>query len=143
MNRPVPWLALLQIGIGTTLIVLFAVMLERSQRQSRAIERLDQRLQGLENARALERTSALEGQLRKMLTRIDALEASQRRLAETAASRDSLLEELRQLRRGPSLVPQLGDAALPEPAPPPPRRPGRPFSPGEEQTPGMLRPPGF
>ncbi|MEB3199560.1 MAG: hypothetical protein VKK62_03395 [Synechococcaceae cyanobacterium] len=138
---PVPWLPLLQVGIGSMLVVLFLVMLARTQEQSRTIERLDQRLQGLENTRALERTSAMEDQLRKMLSRMETIEASNRRLADMATTQESLLQQLQSLRRQASAGPDLLSPALPE-LPPPPRSTARPSPPAPAANPGILRPPG-
>ncbi|MEB3169707.1 MAG: hypothetical protein VKK97_13410 [Synechococcaceae cyanobacterium] len=106
-----PWVGLVQILIGTALLVLFLVMLNRAQEQSRQLERLELRLQSLENMRSLERTSALEAQLRKLLARLQTLEAADRQLNEQLEALQALTEAQGRRPVSPLLLP-----ALPPPA---------------------------
>ncbi|MCT0207895.1 lipase chaperone [Synechococcus sp. CS-1332] len=79
-SGPPVWTGWLQIGLSTMLAVLFLVMLTKSREQSQRLMRLEQRLQGLENSRALDRTSVLEEQQRAMVGRLQTLEAGAQRL---------------------------------------------------------------
>ncbi|MFN9693129.1 MAG: hypothetical protein ACK550_04920 [Synechococcaceae cyanobacterium] len=134
----VPWVGLAQILIGTALLVLFGVMLNRSAEQTRRLERLELRLRSLENIRSLERTSALESQLRKMLARLQVVEGGNRRLIDQLGALQALLEEQEQSRR----------IAAPPILPAPPTSAERPGGGGEPRPerlplspPGLLRPP--
>ncbi len=134
-----PWVALSQILIGTALLVLFGVMLHRTQEQSHQLRRLEQRLQTLENIRSLERASALEAQLRKLLDRLQVVEGGYQQLTDRLEALRALAEQQEQLPRNATPL------VLPA-APPPRERPttSRPPSPerGAEAPPqGMLRPP--
>lgn len=106
------------------MVVLFVVLLGQSREQNRSLQRLQQRVQGLENSRALDRTTALEEQLRSMLVRLQNLE---RRAVELGAAQQRQLEledHIRQqlLQRRPPRA-----AAVEEAAPKPP--PGQPLPP--------------
>jgi membrane protein implicated in regulation of membrane protease activity len=50
------WVAWLQVGLSALLAVLFLVMLSKARHQGARIQELQDRIQGLENTRALERT---------------------------------------------------------------------------------------
>jgi hypothetical protein len=135
----VPWVGLAQILIGTAQLVLFGVMLNRTIEQSRQLEVLESRLRGLENIRSLERTSALESQLRKMLARLQVVEGGNQRLIDQLGALQAFAEEQGQARRNaePLIVP-----AAPLSADPPASRAGqRPERIAVPQPPGMLRPP--
>lgn len=77
---PPSWIGWLQIGLSTMLGVLFLVMLAKTREQSQMLQRLEQRVQGLENSRALDRTSVLEEQQRAMVERLQSLEGEAGRL---------------------------------------------------------------
>lgn len=125
--------------IGTALLVLFGVMLNRTMEQTRRLERLELRLRSLESIRSLERTAALEVQLRKMLARLQVVEGGQQRLINQLGALQSLAEERERERRN--------NAPLILPAEPPSaERPGfsagkRPERLAEPQPPELLRPP--
>ena len=53
------WLVWLQLGLSTTLAVLFVVMLVKTRQQSVNIRQLQDRVAGIENSRALDRTTAI------------------------------------------------------------------------------------
>lgn len=74
-RQPLPWPALIQIGLSTMLLVLFAVVIGRSREQQQELVRLQQRLQSLERARTLEQAASEEGQVRAFADRLQALEA--------------------------------------------------------------------
>jgi hypothetical protein len=120
------WLPWLQLSLSTMLVVLFLVLLGQSREQNRSLQRLQQRVQGLENSRALDRTTALEGQLRAMLVRLQSLE---RQEASLAAAQQRLLELEQQLRQQvlqrrparPALIEE--PPAREPPGPPPPTEP--------------------
>ena len=52
----VPWL---QAGVTAMLVVLFLVIVGKSRQQNDTIRQLQERVQGLENSRALDRTTGL------------------------------------------------------------------------------------
>ena len=91
------WLFWLQLGLSTTLAVLFVVMLVRTRQQSVNIRQLQEKVAGIENSRALERTSAVEDQLRSTAERLQELERSSARVAGLAAENTRLRQELRSL----------------------------------------------
>lgn len=135
----VPWVGLAQILIGTAQLVLFGVMLNRSIEQTRRLDVLESRLRGLENIRSLERTAALESQLRKMLARLQVVESGNQRLIDQLGALQAVAEAQAQARRhaAPLIVP-----AAPLSAEPPAARGGqRPEHNADPQPPGMLRPP--
>jgi len=101
-NAPLPavpeWVNWLQAGLTTLLVVLFVVMLGKSRQQSANIRLLQERVQGLENSRALDRTTGLEQQLRSAVDRLQVLERSAARVDALSAENSTLHQELRQLR---------------------------------------------
>ncbi|MFN7900351.1 MAG: hypothetical protein ACK5N0_11930 [Synechococcaceae cyanobacterium] len=135
----VPWVALSQILIGTALLVLFGVMLHRTQEQSQQLRRLEQRLQTLENMRSLERASALEAQLRKLLARLQVVEGGYQQLTDRLEALRALAEQQEQLPRNAAPL-VLPAAPLSRERPTSLRAP-RPERGAEAPTPGMLRPP--
>lgn len=70
----------LPVALSTALLVLFVVVVSRQQQQAARVGDLLQRLQGLEQSRALERTAVLEQQLRAMLNRLQKLEKEESQL---------------------------------------------------------------
>lgn len=132
-----PWLPWLQLGLSTTLAVLFVVLLQGLQQQGRSLHLLDQRLQALENNRALDRTTALEQQLRAAVERLQQLEQEQARNSQERLDRQALEQELQDLRRRNQAlaVPRAGSVLPLQPLAPPsagsgggarPPAPGRP-----------------
>ena len=109
------WVAWLQAGLTALLAVLFLVMLGKARVQGERIQELQERVQGLENSRALERTTGLEQQLRSTVERLQALERSNARIDVLSAENSALRGEVRQLRRSAasSALPSL---PRPEPA---------------------------
>lgn len=93
------WVGWLQAGLTALLAVLFLVMLGKARDQSSRIQELQERVQGLENSRALERTTGLEQQLRSTVERLQALERSSARIDVLSAENNALRGEVRQLRR--------------------------------------------
>jgi TolA-binding protein len=139
------WVAWLQLGLTALLAVLFLAMLAKARQQGSRIQELQDRVQGLENTRALERTTGLEEQLRTTVERLQEVERSTARINVLSADNEALRTELGQLRRSrPEPVPSprsSAPATTPsEPAPsqplaPPPLAPpvsppgGAPLSP--------------
>jgi TolA-binding protein len=117
------WVNWVQAGLTALLVVLFLVMLGKSRQQSANIRLLQERVQGLENSRALDRTTGLEQQLRSAVERLQVLERSAARMDALSAENSSLNQELRQLRSAaesrnaepalPPLPPVKGDANNP------------------------------
>jgi TolA-binding protein len=106
----VPWL---QVGLTSMLVVLFVVLVGKTRQQNNQLQELRERVQGLENSRALERTTALEQQLRSTVDRLQDLERGQARLNAIGSDTAQLRQELRQLRR--SSQEQGGQSAGPPP----------------------------
>lgn len=141
LPQPPDWVAWLQVGLSALLAVLFLVMLSKARQQGSRIQELQDRVEGLENTRALERTTGLEEQLRTTVERLQEVERSTTRINVLSADNEALRGELNQLRRsasqrtrpeptpnsdGPSVppatlevAPQAGPAAVP-PSPPTP-----------------------
>jgi TolA-binding protein len=121
------WLPWLQAGLTAMLAVLFLVMVGKLRQQSSQLRGLQERVQGLENSRALERTTALEEQLRSTATRLQALERSNVQLEGLSSDNARLRRELQQLRRPVTpapVAPAESEAEVPSaPTPPPPVRP--------------------
>ncbi len=92
------WVNWVQAGLTALLVVLFLVMLGKSRQQSANIRLLQERVQGLENSRALDRTTGLEQQLRSAVERLQVLERSAARVDALSAENSSLHQQLRQLR---------------------------------------------
>ncbi|MFN5695455.1 MAG: hypothetical protein ACK486_00280, partial [Cyanobacteriota bacterium] len=93
------WLLWLQVAFSTMLLVLFLVTLARSRDQNRTIQRLQQRLEVLENSRALDPTPALSEQLRSTVERLQTLEKQEGSRREAMdQEREQLLEDLRKRR---------------------------------------------
>jgi hypothetical protein len=140
------WLPWLQLAISTTLAVLFVVVLARSREQSRQLGVLQQRVQGLETSRALDRTGLLEQQLRSMVERLQSLEREQRRQEQTLREQAELGQQLERLQRRPADGGGRGaglpapPAAATDPATGAPRPPAA--GPGGG-GPAVLRPPGM
>jgi hypothetical protein len=83
------------------LAVLFVVAIQRVQDQNQSLRRLEQRLQTLENARALERTNALEQQLRATVERLHGLEEDQGRVSDLARQQQQLADQVQRLQSRP------------------------------------------
>lgn len=119
------WVNWLQAGLTALLVVLFLVMLGKSRQQSANIRLLQERVQGLENAKALDRTTGLEQQLRSAVERLQVLERSAGRVEVLSAENSNLQQELRQLRaaaqaratEAPAVIPPLPPIKSEPPAP--------------------------
>lgn len=100
------WAPWLQAGLTAMLAVLFVVMVGKMRQQSSSIRALQERVQGLENSRALERTSGLEQQLRTTVERLQVVERSNAQLRALSSDNKLLNDQLRQLRAsGTKLAP--------------------------------------
>ncbi len=131
------WLPWLQLAISTTLAVLFVVVLARSREQSRQLGVLQQRVQGLETSRALDRTGLLEQQLRSTVERLQSLEGEQRRLGELL--REQAEQGLQRQQERSATRPDGGGSTPPPPAPPLPPPAAEAGAPGAGGA--VLRPP--
>jgi C4-dicarboxylate-specific signal transduction histidine kinase len=92
------WTIWIQVGLTALLAVLFLVILDKGRQQSAKVQLLEQRLQGLENSRALDRTTALEQQLRSAVERLQRLERNNSRIDSLTAESKDLQKQLFQLR---------------------------------------------
>ncbi|MCX5941448.1 MAG: hypothetical protein NTX18_10730 [Cyanobium sp. LacPavin_0818_WC50_MAG_67_9] len=121
----VPWL---QAGVTAMLVVLFVVIVGKTRQQNATIRQLQERVQGLENSRALDRTTGLEQQLRTTVERLQAVERNSARIEALSGENANLRLELRQRATrdasGDSLppLPKLDEphAPPPQPSPKPP-----------------------
>jgi hypothetical protein len=118
--------AWLQAGVTAMLVVLFVVIVGKTRQQNATIRQLQERVQGLENSRALERTTGLEQQLRTTVERLQAVERKSARIEALSAENANLRLELRRLRgngdaSGDTLppLPKLDEPAAPPPLPSP------------------------
>ena len=91
------WAPWLQAGLTAMLAVLFVVIAGKMRQQSSEIRGLQERVQGLENSRALERTSGLEQQLRTTVERLQVVERSNAQLQTLTGENKLLNDQLRQL----------------------------------------------
>jgi hypothetical protein len=91
----VPWL---QAGVTAMLVVLFFVIVGKSRQQNDTIRLLQERVQGLENSRALDRTTGLEQQLRSTVERLQAVERNSTRIDGLSRETANLRAELVKLR---------------------------------------------
>ncbi|MCS5700108.1 hypothetical protein NZK32_13775 [Cyanobium sp. FGCU-52] len=140
------WLPWLQIGVSSLLAVLFVVLLIKSRDQNQRLQQLEMRLQGMENSRSLDRTAALEQQLRTLAERMQGLEGQREELESTRRERDEMRSELQQLRQASPPPAQAPAAGTPAPALPIPPTPSsllpqaRPILPPQRVGGGVLRP---
>jgi hypothetical protein len=119
----VPWL---QAGVTAMLVVLLVVIVGKTRQQNATIRQLQERVQGLENSRALDRTTGLEQQLRTTVERLQAVERNSARIDSLSGENANLRLELRRLRAngdasGDTLppLPKLDEPAAPPPLPSP------------------------
>lgn len=115
------WLPWLQLGATTLLAVLFVMLLIKSRDQNQRLQQLDVRLQGIENNRSLDRSAALEQQIRTLAERMRSLEGQRQELEATRRERDEMRSELRQLR---ATTPVRPPSTIGSPPVPPPPLPG-------------------
>jgi len=92
------WAPWLQAGFSTMLAVLFLVIVGKMRQQSSHIRGLQERVQGLENSRALERTSGLEQQLRTTVERLQVVERASANVQALRSENKLLKDQVRQLR---------------------------------------------
>jgi len=116
------WLFWLQLGLTTTLAVLFVVMLVKTRQQSVNIRDLQDKVVGIENRSALDRTTAIEDQLRSTSERLQALERMSAQMAGLSADNARLRQGLRGL-EGNLSKPGAGQPADDSLAPLPPLKP--------------------
>jgi hypothetical protein len=115
------WVLWVQAGLTALLAVLFVAMLVQARQQGRRIQELQERIQGLENSRALERTTGLEEQLRATVERLQAVERDSSRIDVLRAETDALRDQLRELGAAPAgRTPARTPLRPPTPAPPTP-----------------------
>ncbi|MGB7564546.1 MAG: hypothetical protein WBM08_07310 [Prochlorococcaceae cyanobacterium] len=100
-GRAITWIQWIGAGLTATLAVLFVVAIQRVQEQNQSLRRLEQRLQTLENTRALERTNTLEQQLRATVERLHGLEEDQGRVSDLARQQQQLADQVQRLQSRP------------------------------------------
>ena len=119
----VPWL---QAGVTALLVVLFAVIVGKTRQQNATIRQLQERVQGLENSRALDRNNGIEQQLRSTVERLQAVERNSARIDALSGENANLRLELRRLRTNRDAsgeilppLPKLDEPSSPPPSPSP------------------------
>lgn len=126
-SQPPTWLNWLGTGLTAMLAVLFLVLVQQMREQNEQIKKLGSRVEALENARALERTSALEEQVHSSVNRLQALESLRGDVQRLISQQQRLQGAIDQLKRSePRVLPPLPPATTPLPAPTAPPRPGSP-----------------
>lgn len=139
---PPIWTGWLQIGLSTMLAVLFLVILSKTQEQNQRLVRLEQRLQGLENSRALDRTSVLEEQQRAMVGRLQTLESGAQRLEALERQQEQWRSALSDMQGRAVRRPQADQDVFPTPPMPSTGSGGRPSAPASDRSDGgVIRPP--
>lgn len=87
---PLAWVPWLQAGVTAMLVVLFVVIVGKTRQQNATIRQLQERVQGLENSRALERTTGLEQQLRSTVERLQGMEGLEQAVQRLSAEQANL-----------------------------------------------------
>lgn len=128
----------LPLTLSTLLLVLFAVVVNRQQQQALQLAELQQRVQALEQSRALERTTVLEEQMRTMLTRLQTLEKGGALLQTLERQQEQLQRELQLVKASQS---GPGGGMDPGIEPMPANRPSRAGSNGPRQPGAGIAPP--
>ena len=126
-GTPLAWVPWLQAGVTAMLLVLFVVMVGKTRQQSAAIRQLQEQVEGLENARALERTAGLELQLRTTVERLQVVERNSARIDALSSANANLSQELRRLRGNQAT--EAAPAPLSDEAPLAPLPPLKPATP--------------
>lgn len=121
-GAPLPWVPWLQAGVTAMLVVLFVVIVGKVRQQSATIRQLEERVQGLENSRALDRTTGLEQQLRSTVERLQAVERNSTRIDGLSREAANLRAELSRLRSADlapeKLTPRGNETPVLPPLPP-------------------------
>ncbi len=95
VEPPLPrWMRLVGAGLTALVAVLALVLLQQVRQQASRSQALERRLQDLENRRDLERTQALEAQLRALAQRLQGLEASAGQVQELVQQQQELRRQL-------------------------------------------------
>jgi hypothetical protein len=126
---PLAWVPWLQAGVTAMLVVLFLVIVGKARQQNTTIRQLQERVEGLENSRTLERSTGLEQQLRSAVERLQAAERNSARIDILSRETASVRAELARLRSSsgapdgvlprsdePPLLPPLPPLKTPAPA---------------------------
>jgi len=118
------WMRWAGAGLTTLLAVLFVVLLQQVRQQSQDLKTLQNRLQTLENARDLERTNALEEQLRSTVQRLQSLEGLEQSVHRLSQEQAGLRQQVRSAARSSSAGgAELEPVLPPEPPAPPASQP--------------------
>lgn len=111
-------------GLTALLAVLFVVLLQQVRQQGQQLQALQDRLQTLENAHDLERTNALEEQLRSTVQRLQSLEGLEQTVQRLSQEQAGLRLQVRSSARSHAgSAPEPEPVLPPEPPAPPPSQP--------------------
>ena len=90
-TRPLPdWMRRAGAGMTAAVAVLFVVLLVQVRLQSNRIQQLQDKVQTMENANDLERTNALEEQLRSTVERLQGMEGLEQAVQRLSAEQANL-----------------------------------------------------
>ena len=110
-------------GLTALLAVLFVVLLQQVRGQGQRLQTLQDLIQSLENAQDLERTNALEEQLRSTVQRLQNLEGIEQTLQRLSSEQENLRLQIRSAGRNSSRSVDLEPQLPAEPPPVPPTQP--------------------
>ena len=101
-QAPLPtWMRRTGAGLTALVAVLFVVLLLQVRQQGERIQTLQDKLQTLENEKDLDRTYALEEQVRSTAERLQNLEGLEQTVQSLRSEQDSLRAQLRSQDRAP------------------------------------------
>ena len=101
-QAPLPtWMRRTGAGLTALVAVLFVVLLLQVRQQGERIQTLQDKLQTLENEKDLDRTNALEEQVRSTAERLQNLEGLEQTVQSLRSEQDSLRAQLRSQDRAP------------------------------------------
>jgi TolA-binding protein len=123
------WMRWLGAGLTALVAVLFVVLLLQVREQGQKLQTLQTKVQGLENSNDLERTNALEEQLRSTVQRLQSLETIDNAVQQLSREQQALRQQLRSRAAEPAPLP-LDSSLSPQPQPARPSLP--PLPPGQE-----------
>ena len=102
LQAPLPtWMRRAGAGLTALVAVLFVVLLLQVRQQGERIQTLQDKLQTLENEKDLDRTNALEEQVRSTAERLQNLEGLEQTVQSLRSEQDSLRAQLRSQDRAP------------------------------------------
>ena len=128
------WMRRTGAALTALVAVLFVVLLLQVRRQGERIQALQDQVQTLENANDLDRTNALEEQLRSTAARLQSLEGLEQSVQSLRSEQAGLRAQIRSQVRQPQFTPDEGIEPGGRPGVPRPGRlPALPPLPGSQE----------